>query len=72
MSRTNGKTMTSNGEKKPAKSNGATGTPVSHVSPVSHVGTLRLKTGLAKTSSKLTEGITNVFTKRKLDAGTVE
>ncbi len=31
----------------------------------------RLTSGLAKTSSKLTEGITNVFTKRKLDAETL-
>ena len=32
----------------------------------------RLKTGLGKTSSKLTEGITGLFTKRKLDADTLE
>ena len=32
----------------------------------------RLKSGLAKTSSKLTEGITGLFTKKKLDAGTLE
>lgn len=32
----------------------------------------RLKGGLAKTSSKLTEGITGLFTKRKLDAGTLD
>jgi fused signal recognition particle receptor len=32
----------------------------------------RLKTGLAKTSSKLSDGITSVFTKRKLDAETLE
>jgi fused signal recognition particle receptor len=32
----------------------------------------RLKSGLTKTSAKLTEGITNVFTKRKLDADTIE
>ncbi len=32
----------------------------------------RLKTGLSKTSSKLTEGITSVFTKRKLDAETLD
>ena len=32
----------------------------------------RLKSGLAKTSSQLTRGITDVFTKRKLDAGTLE
>ncbi len=32
----------------------------------------RLKTGLSKTSSKLTEGITSVFTKRKLDAATLD
>ena len=32
----------------------------------------RLKTGLSKTSSKLTEGITNVFTKRKLDASSID
>ena len=31
----------------------------------------RLTSGLAKTSSKLTEGITSVFTKRKLDAETL-
>ena len=32
----------------------------------------RLKSGLAKTSSKLTEGITGLFTKKKLDAGTLD
>ncbi len=32
----------------------------------------RLKTGLAKTSAKLTEGITGVFTKRKLDDDTLD
>jgi fused signal recognition particle receptor len=32
----------------------------------------RLKSGLAKTSSQLTRGITGVFTKRKLDADTLE
>ena len=32
----------------------------------------RLKAGLAKTSSKLSEGITGVFTKRKLDAETLD
>ena len=32
----------------------------------------RLKSGLAKTSSKLGEGITGLFTKRKLDAETLD
>jgi len=32
----------------------------------------RLRTGLAKTSSRLSEGITAIFTKRKLDAATLE
>ncbi len=32
----------------------------------------RLTSGLAKTSAKLTDGITSVFTKRKLDADTLE
>lgn len=32
----------------------------------------RLKSGLAKTSAKLTDGITSVFTKKKLDATTLE
>ncbi|MFT7576683.1 MAG: fused signal recognition particle receptor [Alphaproteobacteria bacterium] len=32
----------------------------------------RLKSGLSKTSSQLTSGITNVFTKRKLDAATID
>ena len=32
----------------------------------------RLKSGLAKTSTQLTSGITNVFTKRKLDAATLD
>jgi fused signal recognition particle receptor len=32
----------------------------------------RLKAGLVKTSSKLTDGITSVFTKRKLDGETLE
>ena len=32
----------------------------------------RLKAGLSKTSSKLTEGITSVFTKRKLDASSID
>ncbi len=32
----------------------------------------RLKAGLSKTSSKLSEGITGLFTKSRLDAGTIE
>ena len=32
----------------------------------------RLKVGLSKTSSKLSEGITGLFTKKKLDAGTLD
>jgi fused signal recognition particle receptor len=32
----------------------------------------RLKTGLTKTSAKLSDGITSVFTKRKLDADTLQ
>ncbi|MEM7747136.1 MAG: signal recognition particle-docking protein FtsY [Pseudomonadota bacterium] len=32
----------------------------------------RLKSGLSKTSSKLTDGITSVFTKRKLDASSID
>lgn len=32
----------------------------------------RLKSGLSKTSSQLTEGIANVFTKRKLDASSID
>ena len=32
----------------------------------------RLKAGLTKTSSKLTDGITGLFTKKKLDAGTLD
>ncbi len=32
----------------------------------------RLKSGLSRTSSSLTTGITDLFTKRKLDAGTLE
>lgn len=32
----------------------------------------RIKQGLAKTSSRLASGITDIFTKRKLDAGAVE
>lgn len=32
----------------------------------------KLKSGLSKTSSKLTDGITSVFTKRKLDAATLD
>ncbi|HMN38305.1 MAG TPA: signal recognition particle-docking protein FtsY [Hyphomicrobium sp.] len=32
----------------------------------------RLKAGLGKTSGRLSEGITGLFTKRKLDAGTLE
>ena len=32
----------------------------------------RLSSGLSKTSTKLTEGITNVFTKKKLDAAALE
>ena len=32
----------------------------------------RLKSGLTKTSAKLSDGITSVFTKRKLDAETIE
>lgn len=32
----------------------------------------RLKSGLGKTSSKLSDGISSIFTKRKLDAGTLD
>jgi len=32
----------------------------------------RLKSGLAKTSTKLTDGITGLFTKKKLDASTID
>ncbi|MBS0243347.1 MAG: signal recognition particle-docking protein FtsY [Proteobacteria bacterium] len=32
----------------------------------------RLRSGLAKTSSKLSDGITSIFTKRKLDAATLD
>lgn len=32
----------------------------------------KLKTGLAKTSNRLTEGITGLFTKKKLEAGTLD
>ncbi|MGE0701094.1 MAG: signal recognition particle-docking protein FtsY [Hyphomicrobiaceae bacterium] len=32
----------------------------------------RLRTGLAKTSSRLSDGITSIFTKRRLDAATLE
>ncbi len=32
----------------------------------------RLRTGLSKTSSRLSDGITSIFTKRKLDAATLE
>ena len=41
--------------------------------PARKVGWLsRLKQGLTKTSSRLAEGITSVFTKRKLDAATLD
>ena len=43
------------------------------VAPVEKVGWFhRLKTGLGKTSAKLSEGITGLFTKRKLDATTLD
>ena len=38
----------------------------------SHGWFSRLKTGLSKTSTKLSDGITSVFTKRKLDGDTLE
>jgi len=42
------------------------------VAPVKQSWFQRLRSGLAKTSSQLTRGITDVFTKRKLDATTLE
>ncbi len=47
---------------------------VEPVEPVASSGSWfqRLKAGLTKTSSKLSEGITNVFAKRKLDADTLD
>lgn len=49
-------------------------TPVSEVTPEPPKQTWfqRLKAGLGKTSSKLSDGITGLFTKRKLDANTLE
>ena len=40
--------------------------------PPKHTWFQRLKTGLGKTSSKLSDGITGLFSKRKLDANTLE
>ncbi len=48
----------------------ADGAPV--VEPAKTGWFQRLKTGLAKTSAKLSDGITSVFTKRKLDGDTLE
>ncbi len=49
-------------------------TPVSAMTPEPSKQTWfqRLKAGLGKTSSKLSDGITGLFTKRKLDANTLE
>ena len=46
--------------------------PAATAEPLANTGWFqRLKTGLAKTSAKLSEGITSVFTKRKLDNETL-
>lgn len=47
-------------------------TPESDAQPAKTGWFQRLKSGLSKTSSKLTDGITSVFTKRKLDAATLD
>ncbi len=54
-----------------------TGSPVeamqsADVNPVRQGWFQRLKAGLTKTSSKLSDGITGLFTKRKLDDATIE
>ena len=47
--------------------------PVPEPEPAPKVGWFgRLKAGLAKTSTKLTDGITGLFTKKKLDAATLD
>jgi fused signal recognition particle receptor len=47
--------------------------PAEPEAPKAKVGWFqRLKSGLSKTSSKLSDGITGVFTKRKLDAASLE
>jgi fused signal recognition particle receptor len=46
--------------------------PVPAATPARISWLQRLKSGLAKTSNVLSHGITDVFTKRKLDAGTLE
>jgi fused signal recognition particle receptor len=59
-------------EDAPATSAGEAGPP-SQAEPAKPAGWFgRLKAGLSKTSSKLSEGITGLFTKRRLDAGTIE
>jgi fused signal recognition particle receptor len=46
--------------------------PVSEPAPIKQSWFQRLKSGLGKTSSKLTSGITDLFSKRKLDAETLD
>lgn len=50
----------------------STSTSVSKAEPVKQSWFQRLKSGLGKTSTKLTTGITDLFSKRKLDAGTLD
>jgi fused signal recognition particle receptor len=57
----------------PVAAPAAAAAPAPAPEPPAKVGWFqRLKQGLAKTSSRLSEGITGVFTKRKLDATTLE
>ncbi len=60
----------------PVESEATTATSEPHsaaIAAVEKVGWFqRLKTGLGKTSAKLSEGITGLFTKRKLDATTLD
>ncbi|MEQ1716658.1 MAG: signal recognition particle-docking protein FtsY [Hyphomicrobium sp.] len=56
----------------PSASEASTAAPLKSEPDVKLTWFQRLKAGLGKTSSKLSEGITGLFTKRKLDAGTLE
>jgi len=61
------------GGKSASETRPETPTEAPHPEPVGTGGWLtRLRQGLAKSSSKLTDGITGIFTKRKLDHATLE
>ena len=59
-------------EEQPPAPSEVTETAIAEAAPPKKSWFERLRQGLSKTSTQLTQGITSVFTKRKLDAATLE